>query len=236
MPTREGSSGLRIELVLEPLGISNPAVELAVHMARLPGGQLAAVMIEDTNLIRAVSLPFARELTARLGEDRAIEREILLSRLDQQARRLRSALEQQAKAQGVSISFRTLRTAGIGAVLAATGSPIRAMIFGRAAGARTHDVRGPESIVMAGAERDAGALGEALRWVSETPFGAGLPVTRLGWTDVCGLLDATRRYRAAVLIAPAVALRPAELQLLLERLECPLLLVGLDATSPPDAP
>lgn len=119
MNTATRSEIRRILLALEPSGVPQAALELAAELARMHHAELAGFLIEDMNLLRAAGLPFVSEITWSGAEERRLDPELLLRRLQAEAERLRQALARQAETVKVRWSFQNVKSHELRATLTA---------------------------------------------------------------------------------------------------------------------
>ena len=108
----------RILLALEPWGIHQASLELALQLARAHGAELAGLLIEDLNLLRAADLPFTSEIMWTGAEERRLDPEVLLRRLRAETERLKESVVKRAESVGVRWSFRSVQALDIRGALA----------------------------------------------------------------------------------------------------------------------
>lgn len=213
----------RVALALTQSDLPAAAVELALRLARRLDAELAA-LIEDTNLLRAAALPFARELLWHTDEERELDAEALRLRLQQRARRVRAELERRAQEQGVTLSFHTLRGPGFQPLL--RPAPFAELtVLAASRTVRRHRQDSGERIVILQTDAATAATLAALveRLISA---GSATRTEYLPWTDVETLVAAGQRLRPALVVAPAAAVPVEALYVLAQRLACPLVLVA----------
>ncbi|MBL6750252.1 MAG: hypothetical protein ISP90_07000 [Nevskia sp.] len=226
-PGTEGAAAGRIVLALEHLGEHAGAVELALRLAQSRRAELAGVLIEDLNLLRAAALPFACEIMAHAGEERPVGSALMQARLRRQAQRMQAEIERKAGAEGVRTSFRTVRGVGVRAALElreeadlfVVGRRGRGRWAGAGAAARIVAVEDPG--------KPAEPLEAAVRRIeAELTAGTEAAVERVAWRGAADLAAACRSLRPALLVAPAALVGAEALDLLLERVDCPVVLVA----------
>jgi len=99
----------RIVVAIDASPTSEAALEATVDLAAAWGAELLGIFVEDVNLLRMASLPFARELGSHSGEFRSVDPENLRRQLRWQAERARKGLESAALSRGVTVSFKVAR-------------------------------------------------------------------------------------------------------------------------------
>lgn len=85
------------------------ALHLAVDLSAQLNVELAALFIEDSNLLRLADLPFAREIGRSSGVARPITADSIRRRLNAAAEEARSALSRRATQAQVSWSFQVIQ-------------------------------------------------------------------------------------------------------------------------------
>jgi nucleotide-binding universal stress UspA family protein len=99
----------RILVAMDAAHQHEDALEMAAELAEFLHGELSGIFVEDTDLISAMALPFAREVSGFGGGDRAPDAERLQREYEAQAFVARRALEKAALRRRVKWSFRTAR-------------------------------------------------------------------------------------------------------------------------------
>lgn len=224
-PPTEGAAAGRVILALEHRGAHAGALELALRLAQSCGAELAGVLVEDLNLLRAAALPFACEIMAHAGDEREMGLALLQQRLRRLAQRLQAEIERKASAGGVRTSFRTARGVGLRAVLELREAT-DLFVFGRP-GRRRWPGAGTDLRIVAVADgsTDPERLDAAVRRIeAELPAGTNAVVERVAWRGATELAATCRTLRTALLVAPAATVGAAEVELLLDRLDCPVVL------------
>ncbi|MDR3419578.1 MAG: hypothetical protein P4L83_25640 [Nevskia sp.] len=224
MKTRtEGAAAGRVLLAIEQLGPHLDAMELAVRLAQSFDAELAGVLIEDLNLLRAAGLPFVRELVAYAGEERALDPGLLLDRQRRQFRRWQVEIEHKAGEEGVRTTFHTARGVGVRAALELRLAA-DLIVFGRRGRGRWGEAVVASRMLVLEDGGDAAARVEAVvaRLGGDWPEAS---VQRMRWRGVEELVAAVRRVRPALVAAPAGLIGASELEGVLERVSCPVVLV-----------
>lgn len=224
----------RILLALEPAGIQQASLDLALQLARMHGAELAALLIEDMNLLRAAGLPFAREITWSGAEERKLDPEHLARRLRAEIERVKEALARQAESIGVRWSLQSLQAHDLRAALTAIKKE-ELMILGRLSRTPWSSISMPSRIILlyTGTEkygqlelvmhRVAEALGEAGLRIAPHAVWEGMQVAQPAL-----VLSALRTWRPALVVALADVWdeRADLLRELLDQIECPLVITG----------
>jgi nucleotide-binding universal stress UspA family protein len=104
-----------------PLGTA--ALDAAASLARHLDAELAGLFVEDINLLRMATLPFAREYALASAAVRPVASGELERTLRQQADALRGALSRAAQTLSVPWSFQVVRGALLDSVLEAMRAP-----------------------------------------------------------------------------------------------------------------
>lgn len=99
----------RIVVALDTGSLSRAAVEAAAGLAAGLSAEVAAMFVEDVQLLRLAGLPFAQELGGASAARRPLQGEDMERALLVQARQLRRALEETAKRLPFSWSLETVR-------------------------------------------------------------------------------------------------------------------------------
>ena len=215
----------RVILALEHSGVPPTTIELALRLARQRDAELAALLIENSNLLRAAAFPAAREILRHTGTERALNTAVLVQQLQRTARRLQSELERKAGAGGVRTSFRTLRGPGIHAALD-SGLANDLLLFSRPASARPPAPTSPVAIVDLGgssAQRVEAVAKDLLEGFAPRPTP---PLVRINGATSAAIASACAVLQPNLLVMPASALPSVQLRALLDRIACPVLLVN----------
>ena len=109
----------RIVVALDASSHSHAALAAAVALAGRLQAELQGIFVEDVNLLRLAELPFAREVRFGLSAARPVQGEELLRGLRARAAVLRRELAELAEQNKVSSTFRVVRGAVAGELIAA---------------------------------------------------------------------------------------------------------------------
>jgi predicted phosphoribosyltransferase len=234
---------------------SRPAVETGVGLAAAMGAALDALFVEDVNLLRLGSLPFASEISALTGARRSLAVGELERALRVEAARLEQLLAAAAARQGIPWSFAVTRGELLAeamtreADLIVLGAPTRP-----SAPAQDPERAGPVVALFDGSAEALRALAATTRLaralertlVILVPAGEGkaqralrqravqwLAAERVDGVVVPltaaqpALVEAMRARRGRVLALPASALseRQVTLAMLVADLACPVIIV-----------
>jgi nucleotide-binding universal stress UspA family protein len=123
-PTDSGSTEperwpRRILVALDASSHSHAALAASVALAGRLHSELQGIFVEDINLLRLAELPFAREVRFGLPAARPVQGDELLRGLRARAAVLRRELEEVAEQNKVSSTFRVVRGAVAGELIAA---------------------------------------------------------------------------------------------------------------------
>ncbi len=118
----EQASIQRILVLLDTSANSWAALELAAEVAARRGAELLGLFIEDIDLVRSASLPFAQELSLTSATTRPLDPSYVEQRLKRQAIQIRQALDRAAQRRSVHWSFQVRRGRVTSEVLAYTSS------------------------------------------------------------------------------------------------------------------
>jgi nucleotide-binding universal stress UspA family protein len=113
-----------VRRILLPVDLSRDslaAVGIAFDLAAALGGQISGLFIEDTDLLTAGSLPFAREVGSSSGIPRPISLSDIEHRLNAVAHKARTTLTQAGRRLKVRSCFRVARGDVSGEILTAAG-------------------------------------------------------------------------------------------------------------------
>lgn len=108
------------------------ALAAAAQLARSAGAELAALFVEDTNLLRLASLPFAREMGAASAARRRMETTGIERALQVQAAQLKRALAEAAQRLELQWTFEVARGQGLRVLLEWTGASDLVVLAGGA--------------------------------------------------------------------------------------------------------
>jgi len=112
----------RLVLAFPSMAVPQPAIDSAAQLARFLRASLLGLYIEDTRLLAAASLPFARQFDASLRAWGPLSHDRLLEDYAAVAAALRRRLRQSAEASGVQAEFAVFRGEP-GAMVAAGTAP-----------------------------------------------------------------------------------------------------------------
>ncbi len=112
----------RVVIGLEPAMLDAAALAAAAQLARSAGAELAALFVEDINLLRLASLPFAREMGAASAAWRPMEAADIERALKVQAAQLKRALADAAQRLELQWTFDVARGQGLPILLEWTGA------------------------------------------------------------------------------------------------------------------
>lgn len=241
----------RVLLALSGASEELAAIDAAAELAAALEAELAALFVEDVDLIRASRLPSMWEIGRLSGERRALAWERTARLLQATARRYEQALIQAAQARSLRYTFHVLQGKPLPLLLQQAANPDVVLLV-----RRTVQVRGrprPVVTLFDGSMAAAAALTVALRVARATDRPCVVLITapdaesfraqaqQVGWAigsahdvslerlpearpDV--LAGASNRLRAAALVLPAEAVPDLQtLERLRARLNSDLLLV-----------
>ncbi len=95
----------RILIALDALSITEAGLLSLVTMARWLNASLAGLYIEDSRLLAAAGLPFAREISSLSGEERLLGRDAMIRSSKMASSRAQRLLEQLSSQQQVTCTF-----------------------------------------------------------------------------------------------------------------------------------
>ena len=95
----------RILIALDALSVTEACLLSLVTMARWLNASLAGLYIEDSRLMAAAGLPFAREISSLSGEERLLGRDAMIRSSKMASSRARQLLEQLSSQQQVTCTF-----------------------------------------------------------------------------------------------------------------------------------
>lgn len=127
----------RVMIGLEPAMLDAAALAAAALLAQSVGAELAALFVEDINLLRWASLPFAQEIGAASAARRAVATADIERALRVQAEQLKRALAEGAQRLELQWTFEVARGQGLSALLACAGASDIVVLAG-SAGRSTH--------------------------------------------------------------------------------------------------
>ncbi len=234
----EPGASARILVALDALPRSAAALATAGALAVELDAELAGLFVEDDDLARLLTLPFARELCAWSGTLRPLALADVERVWRREAERLQRQLAEAAGQFRLRWSFRVARgRLAVEARLQAQGFDLVVL------GARTADhvpAQGGPVLVLSGPEVPSVRLDLALRLARRSgvelvrlaPAGsaAGPSSSRerhvaLARPDPDSLLRAVRQEGAGCLVLPEGLLQPGELKRVLDTVACPVVLV-----------
>lgn len=218
----------RVLLALSGVGDELAAIETAAELAAALEAELAALFVEDADLIRACRLPSMWEIGRLSGERRALAWERTARQLKAAARRFEQALVQAAQARSLRYTFHVLQGKPLPLLLQQAAAPDVVLFVRRTVRVRT----GPRPVVTLfdGSMAAAATLTVALRLARATdrpcvvliaasdPASYQAQVQQVGWAtgnarDVRlerlagaqpdAVASAANRLRAAALVLPA---------------------------------
>ncbi len=99
----------RIVIAIDASPASQAALKATAELAAVWGAELLGIFVEDVNLLRMASLPFASEVGSHSGKFRRVDPDNLRRQLQSQAERARRDLESAAVSRGVPTSFKVAR-------------------------------------------------------------------------------------------------------------------------------
>jgi nucleotide-binding universal stress UspA family protein len=111
-PGRPGTDAMpvrRIVVAVDASPTSVAALEATTQLAAAWGAEVLGIFVEDVNLLKAASLPFAREVGSHSGAFRPIDPDGVRRQLRSQAGRARETLIRAATNHRVTVSFRVAR-------------------------------------------------------------------------------------------------------------------------------
>jgi len=100
---------LRIVIAIDASPTSLAALEATADLAARWDAEILGIFVEDTNLLRMASLPFAGEVGSHSGSFRAINTNDITRQIKSQAERARQAFDTTARRLGVRSSFKVAR-------------------------------------------------------------------------------------------------------------------------------
>ena len=128
---KEKTAVARILVALDASPHSEAALKEAVRLAAGLQAELLGLFVEDVDLMRAASLPFARELASRTAQERRLDQLSMERALRGQAERVRRALETTAQGAEVRWSFKVTR-GRVSQELLAASAEVDMVVLGRA--------------------------------------------------------------------------------------------------------
>lgn len=219
----------RVVLALEHGGLPAFALELAVRLARRLDAELAATLVENSNLLRAAGFPFTREVLRHTGTERELDAARVTDQLHRGLKRLQAELEARAHTGGVRASFRTLRASGVHAALESgrTGSSGDLVFYGH--NPVTTPLPGPAQpriVIVQSTDAENQRVDSVVRELLEGVLSETMcRVERIRTEDSSRIAAHCRTARCDLLVVPAT-LPAAELRWVIERSGCPVLAIG----------
>lgn len=205
----------------------------AALLARALDADLAALFVEEAELLRCVALPFSVEVGLVSGAVRPTDAEATRRLLARRAEQVRDLLARAASTQGVAWSFAVARgdvarealtaAAATPVLLAPPRTPVQRAVGDPPGGPGAGPVALFAESGPTGPSVPTGPTGPTARaWATATRLAEGRPVTvRLR------LADLARGEIPRVLVVPLSSLRSSgELERLLAAARCPVVLVG----------
>lgn len=98
-----------VMVTIDQQGYLAPTLELGITLAVINHCSLHGLFIEDTDLLRVASLPFAREVSLLSAQSRALDYQRMLSSFNAIGRQFRKTLEQHAQQSSLDWSYRSVR-------------------------------------------------------------------------------------------------------------------------------
>ncbi|MGM0516055.1 MAG: universal stress protein [Pseudomonadota bacterium] len=120
-----------IVVLLDTSPASEAALSAAARIARFRGLELVGLFIEEQDLIRSASYPFAREISFLSGTSRPFDSEMLRGRLDWQRRRIERRLAEEAARHALSWRLQ-VETGSVAEALASAGLNAELLLLGKA--------------------------------------------------------------------------------------------------------
>jgi hypothetical protein len=253
MTNDQGLSAIRRVLLAADTGsVGDESVRAARAIAAELRAELAALFVEDTNLVRMAALPFTREIGAASGSVHPIEPEDIERALRLQAERMRRSLDELAsfRVERGGFAQRILEeiSDSVTAVLspaartrAVPGVPVRpearlvVTYYDRspgsaralALGLRIAPSRADLCVAVAGATDLEFSSGREAARSRATAGDAGMQFIRLAGNQPLELARAVRQRGCAALVlsSRSMKLTPERLRTLLQNLHCPLVLL-----------
>jgi nucleotide-binding universal stress UspA family protein len=99
----------RIVVAIDASPTSQAALEATTELAAAWDAEVLGIFVEDVNLLRMASLPFAREVGSHSGKFRPVDPDNLRRQLRSQAERARRALQRAGVLSKVAVSFKVAR-------------------------------------------------------------------------------------------------------------------------------
>lgn len=243
-------TAVRIVLTTRPGVEALRLLDEAAILARDLRAELAALFVEDADLLGLAALPFTREVGMASGAVRTTDLEATTRLLARQAEEVRTLVARTASALDLHWSFAVTRGHVLRVAVAAVAEPDLVLLaprpapVERTAGAESTRAQGDIAVLFDGSPAGARALGAAIRLAgghSErvslvVPSGADREALRRAAARLLGRptlpdtatpdqLRRRPRRRALVVSLEEVADDDSGLQQLLANAGCPLLLV-----------
>ena len=204
-----------------------------MQLACAYGAELADLLIEDMNLLRAAELPFTSEILWQDAEERRLDSGQLGRSLRAAAERLKEMLARRAQTAGVRWSFHSVQAHSIRDTLAGIKQE-ELMIMGRLSRMPWTSSTMPPRLILLYAEKEAYHRIEPLAHrVVEALQGTGFSVALhavwegLQITQPTQVISALRTLKSALVVTPTDIWLEREnlLRVLLDICECPLLVI-----------
>ncbi|MBI4191093.1 MAG: hypothetical protein HY525_11220 [Betaproteobacteria bacterium] len=122
----------RVMIGLEPAMLDAAALAAAARLAQSVGAELAALFVEDINLLRWASLPFAQEIGAASAARRPVAAADIERALRVQAEQLKRALAQGVQHLELQWTFEVARGQGLRVLLEYAGTSDIVVLAGSA--------------------------------------------------------------------------------------------------------
>lgn len=215
----------RVWLAHDALGLHPRAFELGLRLASRHQAELANLVIEDLELLRAASLPFVHEILFGGERSRPLQDAV---KGQTEARALQLQRELTVRAQAVRWSLRMIQAECVGPLLDELAGD-EVLVLGRKPRQRWSDCADDAPVVLLHTDASSGQRVQVVAAeLDELEQGALQPRGRhaLIWVDTAHLVALLRENRPRLLVLPAHALGPEELVRLLQLAQCPVVLVS----------
>jgi hypothetical protein len=254
----------RVLVALDAASPSGAAMESAARLAALLGAELHGLFVEDIDLLRLAALPFAQEVSFSSAAERRIEASAVEAIFRVKIEERRQLLAVAAQGAGARWSFRVVRGRVIEAALGAAAEA-DLLFFGRREAFPAIGAARPIVVLSSGAPTDCNSLqlaaqlaggngggvvvlvmpgergtmdllrDERERLASQS--GAGRIRCEVTPPQVAAITEAVRRCRGKLLLIDPQGGRLTHSQIadLVERLDCPVVLVQGARDSPTSA-
>lgn len=121
MSAKAPGGGSRVIVAVGPAAPDSPALAAAAQLAQSAGAELAALFVEDINLLRLAELPFALEIGTASATMRPFAAPDVERALKRQAGELRRTLAEMAHAAQLDWTFGMVRGRPVSVLLEAAG-------------------------------------------------------------------------------------------------------------------